>query len=241
MKRTMSLLPLLFCSFLVIAQKQGTINPSGNIITKEVTINSFNSIKAEGLYELVLTQGDKESVKIEADDNLQDLFKVSNDGSTLIIDMPKLKNSNVNFNDENHDHKLNLKVYVTFKQLNAINVGIIGTVRCTTLLKVDAFKIDSKNVGNIELQLATDKLIINNKGVGNITLSGSANNAVINNGGVGKFNGEDLIVQTMDIDNSGVGNADVHVEKDLKVKESFLGKVKNSGNAKEHKMDGVEI
>ena len=241
MKRIMSSLLFVFCSFLVVAQKQGTIEPSGNIITRDVTINSFNSIKADGLYELVLTQGDKESVKIEADDNLQNLFKVSNDGSTLVIDMPELKNSNINFNDENHEHKLNLKVYVTFKQLNAIDVGIIGTIRCTTPLKADAFKIDSKNVGNIELQLTADKLTINNKGVGNITLTGSANNAIITNAGVGKFNGEDLIVQTMDINNSGVGNADVHVEKDLKVKESFLGKVTNSGNAKEHKMDGVEI
>ena len=96
-------------------------------------------------------------------------------------------------------------------------------------------------MGNIELKLAADKLTINNKGVGNITLTGSATDAIITNAGVGKFDGENLIVQTMDINNSGVGNADVHVEKDLKIKESFLGKVKNSGSAKERKMDGVEI
>lgn len=237
----MSSLLLMICCLSVIAQKQKTINPSGNIITRDVNVNSFNSIRADGLYELILSQGDKESVKIEADDNLQNLFKVSNDGSTLVIDMPDLKNNNINFNDEDNHHKLNLKVYVTFKQLNALNVGIIGTVRCTTPLKADAFKIDSKNVGNIELQLNADKLTVNNKGVGNITLSGSATDAVISNAGVGKFDGENLIVQTMDINNSGVGSADVHVEKDLKIKESFLGKVENSGNAKEHKMDGVEM
>lgn len=241
MKQIMSSLLVLCCSVSAMAQKHGTIKPSGNIITRDVTINSFNSIHAEGLYELVLTQGDKESVKIEADDNLQNLFKVSNDGNTLVIDMPDLKNSDVNFNDENGDHKLNLKVYVTFKQLNAIDVGIIGSVRCTTPLKTDAFRIDSKNVGDIKLQLAAENLTINNKGVGNITLSGSANNAIITNAGVGNFDGENLIVQTMNIDNSGVGNADVHVEKDLKVKGSFLGKVKNNGNAKEHTMDGVAM
>jgi hypothetical protein len=237
----MPLLLLMFCSLSVIAQKHKTVNPSGNIITRDVDVSSFNSVRAEGLYELVLLQGDKESVKIEADDNLQDLFKVSNDGGTLVIDMPELKNSNINFNDEDRHHKLNLKVYVTFKQLSALNVGIIGTVRCTTPLKVDAFKIDSKNVGNIELQLNADKLTVTNKGVGNITLSGSATDAIITNAGVGKFDGENLIVQTMNIDNSGVGNADVHVEKDLKIKQSFLGKVENSGKAKERKMDGVEM
>jgi hypothetical protein len=45
----------------------------------------------------------------------------------------------------------------------------------------------------------------------------------------------------MDIDNSGVGSANVNVQKDLKIKESFLGKVSNKGNAKQHKMDGVAI
>jgi hypothetical protein len=114
-------------------------------------------------------------------------------------------------------------------------------VRCTTPLKADAFNIESKNVGNIDLKLTTDKLTVSNKGVGNLTLAGSATNAKIINSGVGKFNGEDLIVQTMDIENSGVGNAEVNVEKDLKVKQSFLGKVTNSGHAKSHEMDGVEM
>src|SRR3978361_679488 len=117
MKRIMSSLLFVFFSFLVVAQKHETINPSGNIITKYVTISSFNSIKADGLYELVLTQGDKESVKIEADDDFQEWFEVSNDGNSLVIEIPEPKNSNINFNDESHEHKLSLKVYVTFKQL----------------------------------------------------------------------------------------------------------------------------
>ena len=39
-------------------------------------------------------------------------------------------------------------------------------------------------------------------------------------------------VQTMDIDNSGVGHASVNVQKDLTVQQSFLGKVTNVGNGK---------
>ncbi|MBA2761902.1 MAG: hypothetical protein H0U39_08085, partial [Segetibacter sp.] len=41
----------------------------------------------------------------------------------------------------------------------------------------------------------------------------------------------DFVVQTMNINNSGVGNAYVNAEKELKVKDSFLGKVKNKGAA----------
>jgi hypothetical protein len=241
MKKIISFTFLLFSSAIILAQKGETIVPSGNIITKDVTVKPFDAIDAKGLYELILTQGDKESVKIEADDNLQELFSVSNDGNTLVIDMPKLRDKNINFNDKKEDHELHLKVYVTFKKIKSLDVGVIGSVRSTVPLKFEEFEIDSKNVGNVELQLTANKLTISNKGVGNITLTGTATDAIVDNKGVGKFDGEDLIVQTMNIDNSGVGSANVNVQKDLKIKESFLGKVSNKGNAKQHKMDGVAI
>jgi hypothetical protein len=241
MKKIISFTFLLFSSAIILAQKGETIVPSGNIITKDVTVKPFDAIDAKGLYELILTQGDKESVKIEADDNLQELFSVSNDGNTLVIDMPKLRDKNINFNDKKEDHELHLKVYVTFKKIKSLDVGVIGSVHSTVPLKFEEFEIDSKNVGNVELQLTANKLTISNKGVGNITLTGTATDAIVDNKGVGKFDGEDLIVQTMDIDNSGVGSANVNVQKDLKIKESFLGKVSNKGNAKQHKMDGVAI
>src|SRR3954447_19366800 len=124
-------LSTLICSATVMSQEQANIEPSGNIITKDVTVQPFDAIKANGLYELILSQGDKESVKIEADDNLQDLFAVSNDGNKLLIDMPKLKDKNINFDDKKDHHDLRLKVYVTFKRINKLDVGVIGSVRST--------------------------------------------------------------------------------------------------------------
>ena len=225
----------------VMAQERVNIEPSGNIITKDISVQPFDAIKASGLYELVLSQGDKESVKIEADDNLQFLFSVSNNGSTLVVDMPKLKDQDIHYKNKKDDQSLKLKVYVTFKKLKSIDVGVVGNVRSATPMKFDALEIESKNVGNVNLELTADKLNVKNKGVGNLTLSGKATDATITNSGVGQFDGEDLVVQTMDIENSGVGSANVNVEKDLKIKDTFLGKVSNKGNAKTHKMEGVEM
>ena len=225
----------------VMAQERVNIEPSGNIITKDISVQPFDAIKASGLYELVLSQGDKESVKIEADDNLQFLFSISNNGSTLVVDMPKLKDQDIHYKNKKDDQSLKLKVYVTFKKLKSIDVGVVGNVRSATPMKFDALEIESKNVGNVNLELTADKLNVKNKGVGNLTLSGKATDAIIANSGVGQFDGEDLVVQTMDIENSGVGSANVNVEKDLKIKDTFLGKVSNKGNAKTHKMEGVEM
>ncbi|HEY6977457.1 MAG TPA: head GIN domain-containing protein [Chitinophagaceae bacterium] len=239
MKKMIPVLSMFICAT-AIAQERVNIEPSGNIITKDISVQPFDAIKASGLYELVLSQGDKESVKIEADDNLQSLFSVSNSGSTLVVDMPKLKDQNINFKNKD-DESLKLKVYVTFKKLKSIDVGVVGNVRSATPLKFDALEIESKNVGNVKLQLSANKLNVENKGVGNLTLSGTATNVTIKNSGVGQFDGEDLVVQTMDIENSGVGSANVNVEKDLKIKDTFLGKVRNKGNAKTHSMEGVEM
>lgn len=226
---------------IAVAQKKITIEPSGKIITKEISVQSFDAIDASGLYELVLSQGDKEAVKIEADDNLVDLFSVKNNGSTLEIDMPQLKDKNIDFKDGENRKSLKLKVYVTFKKIKSLHVAVIGNVRSTTGLNADAFMLESKNVGNVNLNVTAKKLTVENKGVGNLTLSGTANDADVKNKGVGQFDGEELLVQTMHIDNSGVGHASVNVAKDLTIKQSFLGKVNNKGAAKSRKMEGVEM
>jgi hypothetical protein len=245
MRRISLTILLALFGFAAMAQdKDGvSLEGSGKIITKDVDVKPFDAIQAKGLYELVLIQGDKDAVKIEADDNLMYLFDVTNDGSTLIIDMPLLRANHKSFNIKGKDDKNNpkLKVYVTFKVLKNLDIAVIGNVHADAPLKLDALEIDSKNVGNVTLALSANKLTINNKGVGSFTLSGSATNAVIMNSGVGSLKGDDLVVQTMNIENTGVGSANVNVVKDLMIIDSFLGKVKNSGAAKTHKMDGVEI
>ena len=75
--------------------------------------------------------------------------------------------------------------------------------------------------------------------MGNVTLSGEARTATVKNSSVGNLEANGLIVQEMDIENSGVGNAEVHVVRELKVKDSFLGKVKNKGKAPLKKMNKV--
>lgn len=232
---------LLVLSSVFVNAQENTIVPSGNIITKNVNVQSFDGIKAEGLYELILTQGDKESVKIEADDNLVDFFSVKNNGSKLEITMPGLKDKSFNIKNKDDKRSLHLKVYVQFKKLNNLEVALIGNVRSENAFKSTAFNLESKSVGNVTLKVSADKLVVHNEGVGNITLSGNANNADVTNKGVGQFDGEDLLVQTMNIDNSGVGHANVNVAKDLTIKQSFLGKVSNKGSAKARRMEGVAM
>ena len=208
------------------------IEGSGKLVTREVTIQSFDELTASGVFNIKLKQGSKEEVKIEADDNLQDFFIVTNEGSKLKIGMKK----DVNFNSKN---KMN--VYITFKNLRSINLKIVGKLNSEGSLSFSDLKVDNKSVGSVDMSLTAASLAIENKGVGSIKLSGKADNAVIKNNSVGSLKAGDLMVQTMDIENEGVGSAEVNAAKELKVKDSFLGKVRNVGSAPVKRMNKVRV
>lgn len=211
-----------------------TIEGNGKLVTREVPVKSFDALQAGGVYELKLTQGDKESVKIEADENLQELFTVSNEGSRLVISTKKLENKNLKTKNK-------MRVYVTFRKVKSIEVSTVGNVQSENELSFDNLDLDAQSVGNVHLKLTANQLNLDNKSVGNVHLSGKAENAVVKNKGVGSLEAANFLVQTMDIENSGVGHAEVNAAKTLKVKDSFLGKVKNKGAAPVRSMKKVVI
>jgi hypothetical protein len=236
MKQTLLLIGLAATTSIqnVQAQKQETLEGNGNRITRTVSVQPFTSLEASGVYELKLTQGNSEGVQIEADENLQDLFTVRNDGGKLVIEMKDMKNKNLRT-------QKGLRVYVQFKNLKSMDLRTVGNVSSTNNLAFDDLELTNGSVGNVDLDLTATKFELENSSVGNITLSGKAENAVMKNSGVGSLKAGDFVVQTLDIDNSGVGGAEVNAEKGLKVQDSFLGKVRNKGAASARKKNKVVI
>src|SRR5438552_2301104 len=213
-------------------KKEVKIEGSGNVITKDVAIQSFDQLQVSGVFNVVLTQGSKESVKIEAEDNLQQFFEVKNEGNKLIVDMKK---------DSHFDPKKKMTVYITFKNLKSMDLKMVGNLTSEGNLSFGDLSLNNKSVGSVDLALNAQKLDIKNKSVGNLKLRGKADNAVIKSNSVGSIKAADFVVQTMDIDNDGVGSAEVNAAKELKVKESFLGKVRNAGSATAKRINKVVI
>ena len=134
-----------------------------------------------------------------------------------------------------------MRVFVTFKSLKELNLKTVGNVTSEEQLSFDDLDLNTKSVGNVELNLTAKKLDLENKSVGNVKLSGKADEAIVKNTGVGSFQAGNFVVQTMNIENTGVGSAEVNAEKDLKVKDNFIGKVKNKGNANIRRMNKVRV
>jgi hypothetical protein len=208
------------------------IEGSGNVVTKDVAVQPFDQLQASGIFNVVLTQGTKEAVKIEAEDNLQQLFEVKNEGSKLIVDMKK---------DSHFNSQKKMTVYITFRNLKSMDLKMVGNVSSQGNLNFGDLALDNKSVGSVDLALSAQKLDIKNKSVGSLKLRGKADNAIIKSNSVGSIKASELVVQTMDIDNDGVGSAEVNAAKELKVKESFLGKVRNAGSATAKRINKVVI
>src|SRR6185503_7427651 len=175
------ILVLTAMSFSVIAQKNDwdkreRIEGSGNVISKDIPVKSFDHLTAHGVFSLQLSQGDKESVKIEAEDNLIDLITVKNEGSDLQIEMKK---------DVSIDTKKKMIVYVTFKSLKSMNLGMVGSTSSDEQLKFSDLKFKNQSVGSVNLNMALQTLNLENESVGSLKLKGSADNAVIKSNSVG--------------------------------------------------------
>ena len=213
------LMTALIALFSVVANAQDL---SGKRVSRDLAVESFSAIKASGVVELNLVQGDKESVTVDADENLQGYIHIVNNGKTLEIDTRKLNNKNM---------KGNWKLYVTvyFRNLDKLSISTVGHVKNEGTLRFSDLKLDVSSVGNVDLKLDADKLDLNTSSVGNIELAGSARSAAMRNSSVGNIRAEAFKVKTMEVNNSGIGNMDVNAESITSFQGSMLGKVRNRG------------
>lgn len=235
MRKSIQLFAALTLTIAAGAQKnKEVIEGNGRSEVREIPVSSFESLRASGVYELRLVQGNSESVKIVADENIQEYFTVKNEGNTLIINTDKLKSRQLK-------QKGGLKVYVSFKNLNKLQLSMVGNVKSEAVLSFDDLDLHNRSVGNVDLQLKANKLILSNNSVGNLSLEGKASEAVLKNKSVGNVNAGSFVVQTMAIDQSGIGNVEVNAAKSLNVADNALGKIHNKGAAILHKTNKVRV
>jgi hypothetical protein len=230
MKKIFFIVSVLFLAlpFYSFSQKneKKQVEGSGNIVTKDIAVQPFSELKASGVFNIYLEQGNSESVKIVADDNFQPLFEVKNEGSKLVIRMQD------DINIKTKKGSKGMKIYITFKTLKNMDLSTVGSTSSDKKLTFEDLAIKNSSVGSISLILSARSVNIKNESVGTIMLSGNADEATIKNSGVGSLKAYDFVVQKMEINNEGIGSAEVNAEKELKVKDSFLGKVVNKGAAK---------
>lgn len=164
-----SILALLFSSALLFAQKAEKIRGSKVVTSSSKSIPAFNAIEVSDNLEMYLEKGDKNEIKIEADNNLHDIINLEVQDDILIITTTKeaqaFKKLAVKIT---YTNDLNLVTSKDESVVNAIQEIILDNItfksfdKSKLFLNVNAqnFILQSNDKSKIELNLKGENSFI---------------------------------------------------------------------------------
>lgn len=234
MKKNVLLFLLLFlfvvfgmtsCSLVGGGGLGGGVPGSGNIQTETRDTGAFAVVAIEypGA-EIIIQQGDKESVAIEADENL-----LSQLSTEAVSEKLTIKSLAADWK-ESVNPSQPVKIVITAKDLNEIELSApVGNVQMNDW-QADTLKFVLSGGADVKLNnIQVDLLDIDLSGAGNIDANGTASDVKLILSGVGSFNAADLKSTKATIDLSGMGSAVVQVEEDLAATLTGAGSIKYYG------------
>jgi hypothetical protein len=190
---------------------------------KTIEVKAFKAIDANGVFNIILSQGDKESVVVKGE--LPKGLTISNSGDTLVIDDSVKTHNTIGLH-------IKTDIYITVTNLSSMTISSVGSTKSSDTLKFKNFVYTSEGVGSTNLLLNVDTLHASEDGVGQITLSGKAAYASIADNGVGALDADAFKVEVLHVDVNGVGSASVYASKEIYIQSSGVGGVKYHGPAK---------
>jgi hypothetical protein len=204
------------------------IRGSGEIIEEDRDVSGFDRISMAGAGRIIITQGDRESLSIETDDNLMEYIRTEVKGDTLEIDFTKdiILSSGTR---QSLEPSAGFIFRISVIDLEEISVSGAADIQAEKI-KADRFEINFSGAGDITIDdLNTSQLDINLSGVGDVELAGKADSQDIVISGLGRFQGFDLESQEVAVTISGAGGAELWVTETLDVVISGAGDVEYYG------------
>ncbi len=216
MKKTHYLLiaALMLTTLAMQAQIPKTVYASGPVTTNEREAGTFTSLKVSTGIDVYLSQGEKESITVEADENLHEyiLTEVRN-GVLYVYSNVSLRNAR------------SKKVHVTMNRIESVSTSSAGDIKGVTLLAVDKITLITSSAGNIDIEIKASEINARISSSGDITLRGNSDLLVASLSSAADLRSTELTVSMADIDVSSAGNARITVTESLKARASSAGSV----------------
>jgi hypothetical protein len=214
---------LAFTSCIYIPIRVNTVHGSGNIVSETREIKDFEKVSLEGIGNLIIEQGDKESITIEAEDNIIPKIETTVRNGILVIDYKRPYFNII----PTKDIKFHLKV----KNLSSINLSGAGNVECDKF-ETDKLKINTSGAGKIKFNVTAIDFEVDISGAGSAELSGKVEEQKIDISGAGNYQAKDLESKNCTISISGIGSATVNATENLDITISGVGNVNYIGSPK---------
>ena len=172
---------------------------SGNIVSEDRAVSGFTRISFSGGGEMVLTQAEEESLKVEADDNLLPYIETFVRNGELII---RIKPT-INFFPSK-----TVKYLVSLPELEGVSVSGGGKLRADELA-IDTLDVSISGGGRAEIgAVGGDQLTIDSSGGSWVYISDlTVDSIAVEMSGGGKFQVDTLKADLLEMDMSGGSEA----------------------------------
>jgi len=215
---------LLLSALMLSACGFRTLNGSGRIVTESRPVSDVNAITLAGSGELVITQGDTESLTVEADDNLLPYILSSVQAGRLTLGYDR--------DDWTTFYRSSrpIRFLVTIKDLASLELSGSGSVD-VPFLKAERLDLTLSGSGDIAIgHLVATELNYTHSGSGTATLAGRVTRQEATLSGSGQYQAGDLESDTARFRLSGSGSATVWAHDTLDVGIEGSGSVSYYGH-----------
>lgn len=198
------------------------IKGNGNVTTVNRQVSDATRIKVYGSMDVEIMEGET-SVKVTADENLQEYIKVENEGGALAIRMQ----DHINFFSDN-----DIKVYISTPKIEELTIAGSGNINGKSkFVLTDKMSFTASGSGDIAMELNAPEVSAKISGSGNIDLKGETKEIKVSIAGSGNFNGKDLKSENAEVSIAGSGDATIFADVNLSAKIAGSGSIEYSGNA----------
>lgn len=260
MKKYIVIIVLLFSITQTFAQKKEKIKGSKKVTTEQREVSNFNRLEIEDNLEVYLEKGEIPGIKIEADDNLQDIITVDLKDKNLRIytskEVTKFKKLTVKITYtaalKNVSSK-NDAVVSAIQEVQMDTIAFKSTDNSKLFLNINTkdFTIEADGKSKIEMNVKSEKVKIvlsgnaELKSLVNATemicdtyqkaqanIEGAVPSAVIRVDNNSSFKGNKLTIKDLELIAESASNAIVNAETSINISAAQKSQVELYGNAK---------
>ena len=221
MKTTFSITNLLILVWLALVSMtgcQGGIVGNGNVETRNEKVGNFSKLEISGNFHVYLEPSEKPYLKMEMDENLYDIVKVNEEGSTLRI---QTRLNIIQAREKN--------LYIGIKDLEKMDLSGAIKVTADSVLRMKSLNIQVSGAGRLDFAIEAKSLKLDLSGASECDFRGKVDELRVQLSGAGDFDALDLIAQDVKVDLSGAGAARVNAKNKLNVSISGVGSVRYRG------------
>jgi hypothetical protein len=222
--KNLLMLPLFILFFLPNTQAQkwwnSGIDGKGPVVEKTLQLDDFSGIRLSISADVYLTQGNTQSVRISAQQNIIDLIETQVEDNIW-----KIKT------EENIDDHAPIKIYITVPRMTYVKLSCSGDIYTeNTFTGNDLVEVGISGSGDLRFKTTARSIEATISGSGDIELDGSTENLNISISGSGDVDAKELMSSNCEVKISGSGGAKVHATQNLNVRVSGSGDVYYKGS-----------